>query len=128
MSSQTTHSSDNLADSNGGPPTHRHTAQGKAEEKSSLYRKHSIFLWAAGVLGLVLAVVAVMVLLRATWFREPFHGATHTVKKEPMRVTIVERGSLESAENSDIIVRVKAGGRGSTNASTIKWVVDDGTQ
>ena len=28
----------------------------------------------------------------------------------------------------DIIVRVKAGARGSTNASTIKWVIDDGAE
>ena len=43
-------------------------------------------------------------------------------------MTIIERGSLESAENSDIIVRIKAGAKGSVNASTIKWVIDDGSQ
>lgn len=60
--------------------------------------------------------------------REPFNGPTFTVAKQKLMVTIVERGTLESAENSDIICRVKAGGRGSTIASTIKWVIEDGTQ
>ncbi len=61
-------------------------------------------------------------------FREPFSGPTWTVVKQKLQVTIVERGSLESAVNSDIICRVKAGAKGSTIASTIKWVIDDGTK
>lgn len=43
-----------------------------------------------------------------------------------MRITIVERGNLESGENSDIICRAQARTKGSTIASTIKWVIDDG--
>jgi multidrug efflux pump subunit AcrA (membrane-fusion protein) len=45
-----------------------------------------------------------------------------------LRLTIVERGALESADNRDVVCRVKAGTKGSTVASTIKWVIDDGTQ
>jgi HlyD family secretion protein len=41
-------------------------------------------------------------------------------------VAIVERGSLESAKNSDIICTVRSGNKGSTNSTTIKWVVDPG--
>lgn len=92
-----------------------------------VYRKFAVYFWVGGLLLAVL-LVSVAVATARWGFREPFKGPTYVVKKEPMQVTIVERGSLESAINSDIIVRVKAGGRGSTNASTIKWVVDDGNQ
>src|SRR4051812_38545401 len=77
-------------------------------------RKLRSYLWIGGIVAVVLAAVAVTLFLRMT-IREPFKGPTYTVKKEPMRVTIVERGSLESAENSEITVRVKAGTKGSTN-------------
>src|SRR5262245_20328337 len=50
----------------------------------------------------------------------------HTVKHEDLDLTVVERGTLESADNRDIICRVKAGSKG-TYAATIKWVIDDGT-
>lgn len=50
----------------------------------------------------------------------------HTVKTENLDLTVVERGTLESADNRDIICRVKAGSKGNY-ASTIKWVIDDGT-
>ena len=52
----------------------------------------------------------------------------HKVQRERLQLTIVERGQLEAAHNEDIICRVKAGGRGSTVATTIKWVIDDGSQ
>ena len=51
---------------------------------------------------------------------------THKVRAEYLSVTVVERGTLESAENKDVICRVKAGSKG-TYASTIRWVIDDGT-
>jgi HlyD family secretion protein len=60
--------------------------------------------------------------------REPFNGQTHTIKYEPLQMTIVERGTLESAENGEIMCQVKAGARGGTIASTIKWVIDDGSE
>jgi HlyD family secretion protein len=50
----------------------------------------------------------------------------HTVKLENLDLTVVERGTLESADNRDIICHVKAGSKGNY-ASTIKWVIDDGT-
>lgn len=51
---------------------------------------------------------------------------THTVRYEPLHMTIVERGTLESANNSDVVCRVKAR-QGANSATTIKWVIDDGT-
>jgi multidrug efflux pump subunit AcrA (membrane-fusion protein) len=53
---------------------------------------------------------------------------TYTVGFEKLELTIVERGALESAENSDVVCRVKAGTKGSTVATTIKWVIEDGAQ
>jgi multidrug efflux pump subunit AcrA (membrane-fusion protein) len=50
----------------------------------------------------------------------------HTVKQEPLAVAVVEKGQLESTDNRDVICKVKAGSKG-TFASTIKWVIDDGS-
>jgi HlyD family secretion protein len=50
---------------------------------------------------------------------------THKVGYELLPVTVVERGTLESADNKDVVCKVKAGSR--STATTIKWVIDDGT-
>ncbi|MFO0807256.1 MAG: hypothetical protein U0746_01395 [Gemmataceae bacterium] len=50
----------------------------------------------------------------------------HRVKFEPLRLTVVERGALESADNREVTCRVKAGTKAS--ALSIKWVIDDGSQ
>jgi HlyD family secretion protein len=42
-------------------------------------------------------------------------------------LSIVERGALESAKNTDIVCRVKARSQTSQNSTTIKWVIDDGS-
>jgi multidrug efflux pump subunit AcrA (membrane-fusion protein) len=50
----------------------------------------------------------------------------HTVTREPLMVTIVERGAVESADNGEIICPVKAN-KGGTFATTIKDLpVEDG--
>jgi multidrug resistance efflux pump len=49
------------------------------------------------------------------------------VKYEDLPLTIVEKGTLESQNNNDIVVRVKARAQGTNVASTIKWVIDDGS-
>jgi multidrug efflux pump subunit AcrA (membrane-fusion protein) len=51
---------------------------------------------------------------------------THVVRREPLAVTVVEKGQLESADNRDVVCKVKAGSKG-TFASSIKWVIDDGS-
>jgi multidrug efflux pump subunit AcrA (membrane-fusion protein) len=51
---------------------------------------------------------------------------THTVKREPLVVTVAEKGTLESADNRDIVCKVRAGSKGF--ASTINWVIDDGAR
>jgi multidrug efflux pump subunit AcrA (membrane-fusion protein) len=70
-----------------------------------------------------------------TWFlvfrrnrTDPYTGPVFTVEKQRLKQLIVERGTVESAENSEITCRVKSGAKGGANATTIKWVIDDGTQ
>jgi HlyD family secretion protein len=50
----------------------------------------------------------------------------HTVKREPLTVSVTEKGTLESADNRDIVCKVRAGTKG--YASTINWVIDDGSR
>jgi RND family efflux transporter MFP subunit len=56
--------------------------------------------------------------------------ATRKVARGPLRVEIVERGTLEAARSSDVIctVRARNPGGGTTIASTIKWIVDPGAE
>jgi HlyD family secretion protein len=53
---------------------------------------------------------------------------TQLVKRENLQITITERGTLESADNREVVARVRSGAKGSTVATTIKWVIDDGTR
>lgn len=48
------------------------------------------------------------------------------VKKEPLNVSVTEKGTLESAANTDLICKVRAGSK--NFATSINWVVDDGTR
>ena len=50
----------------------------------------------------------------------------HTVKKETLIVTVTSKGQVESADNKDIVCKVRAGSKGF--ATTINWVIDDGTR
>jgi multidrug efflux pump subunit AcrA (membrane-fusion protein) len=60
--------------------------------------------------------------------RAPFNGLTYTAHKERLKIAIVARGSLESAKNGDVICTVRAGQKGSTNSTVIKWLVDAGSE
>jgi len=71
--------------------------------------------------------VGIAALLMTGLRAEPYNGPTHVVKREKLLVTVTERGALESAENSEIVCRVKAKTQSGV-ASTIKWVIDDGTE
>src|SRR5216683_2305496 len=53
---------------------------------------------------------------------------THKVRYDRLELTIVERGALESVNNHDIVCRVKARSQGSQTSTTIKWILDDGSQ
>ncbi len=87
-------------------------------------------LWVAGGLGLLLLIglAAGMSWAGKLFGKAPFTGPTWTVRKEKLKVAIVERGTLESARNGDIICTVRSGTKGSTIATTIKWIVEPGVQ
>src|SRR5262249_6286272 len=53
---------------------------------------------------------------------------TTPVVRERLKITIVARGSLESAKNNDIICKVRSGTKGSTIATSIKSVCDNGAE
>jgi RND family efflux transporter MFP subunit len=52
---------------------------------------------------------------------------TQKASRRVLRMEIVERGTLEAASYSDVICTMRSATRGSTIASTVKWVIDDGT-
>ena len=127
MDSPTTRPADRSADSDGNSSPPRPTGK-SPDPKPSLLRRYGAYVWVVGFLVVAVVGIGVYLFLTRMITGAPFQGPTWTVKKEVLRVTIVERGSLESAENSDITCRVKAKSAGSTVASTIKWVLDDGTR
>lgn len=51
----------------------------------------------------------------------------HRVGYTRLDLTVVERGALESADNRDVVCKVKARNQNSTVCSTLKWVIDDGS-
>jgi HlyD family secretion protein len=83
-----------------------------------------VTLFAVG--GVALAVMMMLGLMK--FGRTAFTGPTWTAHKEKLKLTIVARGSLESAKNGDIVCNVRSGQKGGTIASTIKWVIDAGTE
>jgi multidrug resistance efflux pump len=77
----------------------------------------------------VLAVLGIVLWRTGALFgHPPFNGPTWKVQKQRLKIAIVERGSLESANNGDIVCTVKARAQGSTTASTIRWLVDAGAE
>ena len=50
----------------------------------------------------------------------------HTVKREHLKVTVTEKGTLESSDSRELVCRVRAGSKGF--ATTIKEVIEDGTR
>jgi len=83
-----------------------------------------IWLIAGGV-----GVMMLSVLLLLYWFRfakGPFNDPTFKVERKALVFTVVEGGSLESADNNEYPCKVKAKSQSGV-ATTIKWLVDDGT-
>lgn len=58
----------------------------------------------------------------------PKNLETQPLAKGDITLTFVEKGELEAARNTEIICQVRASGRGSQSASSIKWVIDDGSR
>src|SRR5205807_10017295 len=58
---------------------------------------------------------------------KPPEVALHKVGRGDLTVTVEERGVIESMQNTPVTCRLRNAGSSSL-ASTIKWVIDDGTQ
>ncbi|WP_145242061.1 hypothetical protein [Urbifossiella limnaea] len=81
------------------------------------------------VLGALVVLAAAGGVGAYFYLRQPAARAdvlTHTVKKEPLAVTVTEKGQVESADNKDVVCKVRAGSKGF--ASTINWVIEDGAR
>src|SRR5260370_6402778 len=96
--------------------------------KARRLSRRSKILIALGVCFLVL--VAGGVVIWAKPFKHDVRAdlVTHKVQFGRLELTIVERGALESANNHDIVCRVKAKNQQSQTSTTIKWIIDDGSQ
>jgi len=82
----------------------------------------------AGTLAVAAVVLVATGVVRLWGSSQRTDIVTHAVAYESIEVTITERGSLESAENSDVVCRVKARSASNTVSTTIRWVIEDGTQ
>jgi multidrug efflux pump subunit AcrA (membrane-fusion protein) len=87
----------------------------------------------ATTLILVPGVAVLLAALGGTWLLVPAKRpappglVTHTLHYDHLQVSVQEHGTLESALNNDIVCRVKSRVHGSTVATTLKWVVEDGS-
>jgi RND family efflux transporter MFP subunit len=88
-------------------------------------RKSIVF----GVMILSAAIVLIGLWKSGSLFaRQRYSGPTWTVRKEKLKLTIVARGNLEAVNNNDIKCEVRSGTKGSTVSTTIKWLVEEGTE
>jgi HlyD family secretion protein len=81
--------------------------------------------WIAGFLALVAGAAGIIFYLS----RQPTdHGnvIVYKVKREILNVSVTEKGTLESADNRDIVCRIRAGTRGFS--TSINWVIEDGAR
>ncbi|MDY3552462.1 hypothetical protein R5W24_001544 [Gemmata sp. JC717] len=105
------------------PPGH---SDGKPRQLPSRAKGRKLLLPLAlgGTLALAAAAVGGWYAFRPAPVRNDV--LLHTVRREPLVVTVAEKGTLESADNRDIVCKVRAGSKGF--ASTINWVIDDGSR
>jgi multidrug efflux pump subunit AcrA (membrane-fusion protein) len=59
---------------------------------------------------------------------KPPEVALHKVARGDLIVMVEERGVIESMQNTPVTCRLRSFATGSTISSTIKWVIDDGSQ
>lgn len=93
--------------------------------KSNTIRKSRKKFYIAGGAA-VLATLGISVLLLARPDGPRADVILHKVKREPLNVSVTEKGTLESSANTDIPCKVRAGSKG--YATTVNWVVEDGTR
>src|SRR5262245_9248856 len=79
--------------------------------------KQKLLIGAAVVVALLTVFGGVVLASGMLFGGQVFRGQTFTVRREVLKVAIVARGSLESANNGDIYCKVRSGTKGSTNAT-----------
>src|ERR1700675_2451809 len=99
MDSPTSRQADRSADTNGNANSHANSNGLPPEKKPSVFHQYAPYFWVGGLGLLALGAGIGFLFFVRPIFGVPFKGPTWTAKKEVLRVTIVERGSLESAEN-----------------------------
>jgi multidrug resistance efflux pump len=81
----------------------------------------------------VLGIPLLFLVTSGSWLMLPNLRKTRTdlitraVHFDRLQLAVHENGIVAAAHNSDIVCRVKARTHGSTVATTIKWVIDDGS-
>jgi len=103
---------------NGVPPT-------RSRPAPRWYQRNRILLLTSLVL-LVGGVGAAWLLIPGLHSSRPYL-VLHTVKRENIVQTIVEKGELQSADNHDIINKVNHEALATNNKTNIKKVIDDGS-
>ncbi|MBI1917479.1 MAG: HlyD family efflux transporter periplasmic adaptor subunit [Planctomycetes bacterium] len=104
-----------------GPPDSR-PARSRARGKRS-----TLLLYIAAAVLVVAGTAAAYVIIEKPFNKPRSDLVTQTVQRGRLELKIVEQGTLEAANNSDVTCGVKAKGQGSTVATTIRSLVDDGT-
>ena len=96
--------------------------------KAGRWSKRTRLLVSVGVAVLVLGSTAAAYIVIEKPFKKTHPElVTAKVKRGVLELKIIERGQLESANNSDIVCQVKAKTQGG-GATNIRWLVDDGTR
>src|SRR5437660_9475721 len=108
--------------SNGSP--HPETPGPPAKPQATKSRKGRYYLIGAFIIIAAGGVAAYSVSGAAKTHRPDL--ILYKVRYEPLNLTVVERGALESADNREVTCRVRAGNK--ATALNIKWVIDDGAQ
>jgi len=103
-------------------PNHGNSPKTPNGSSSKGFRRYAIY-------GGLATVIATGVLV-ASFVLNPFTSASpklllHKVERGTLNLSIMQRGTLESAYNRDVVCRVKSGKTGSTY---IKWVIEAGSQ
>jgi len=85
------------------------------------------------VLIIGLALMAAGALIGGWYYFNIVGGDDNTLQYEAVQrgrliFSIVEKGELEASRNTDINCKVRASGRGNSVASSIKWLIEEGTR
>jgi multidrug efflux pump subunit AcrA (membrane-fusion protein) len=82
---------------------------------------------ALSLVVLVAAVSGIIWFGFPTWANSRLDLVTAKVRYGTLYMNVEGHGTVESAVNCDIVCRAKSGQRGAVHATTLKWLIDDGS-